>query len=313
MRNRALRVCVAASLMFVACAVAESKEARNSPETKKPGNITQQPTPPPIVVNVSPPQKTNEEIEREAKEHDDKAGLDRRLVELTGDLAKYTLGLFIATAALVVATIGLFLIGRRQGRVMQGQLDEMKTTSMLTEETLIATQRPWIYVKITIGLRGLFFDANGVNLDLNFSLKNTGSTPAVTVRIEGSPRIDVGRNRMAELERVCDEAKKRSPSQEMRAYTIFPEDVLNLKFIYTFASKEQLDKENGVMFPVVIGCVDYFFTFGHPVHHQSRFVYELHCPIPGGGMSGINIADGDKDPLFLRLSPWIQAGSFQAD
>src|SRR5208283_2672352 len=51
--------------------------------------------------------------------------------------------------------------------------------------------------------RGLFFDANGANLDLIFSLKNTGPTPAVTVRIVGSPRFDVGSNdRLTALDKV---------------------------------------------------------------------------------------------------------------
>jgi hypothetical protein len=55
----------------------------------------------PIIVNVLPPKKTQREIEEEQRERKDKSELDRRLVNLTEDLA-------IFTAVLALATIGLF-------------------------------------------------------------------------------------------------------------------------------------------------------------------------------------------------------------
>jgi hypothetical protein len=144
------------------------------------------------------------------------------------------------------------------GAVMQGQLTEMKTASRIAEESLVATQRPWVSVKLAIGPRGLFFDANGANLDLIFSLKNTGPTPAVTVRIVGSPRIDVGSNdRITELEKVCAEARQKPQNPKMFAQTIFPGETLDLNFTYSFANKELLDlvteKSHGFILPVVIG------------------------------------------------------------
>ena len=139
MRNRALRVCVAASLMFVACAVAESKETqRNNPETQKPVNITQQPTAPPIVVNVSPAQKTNEEIEQEAKEHDEKT--EKKLVAFTEQLANYTGWLVVVTGALFAATAGLAYLGLKQARLTE------KTLKLAGDE-FNATHRPKIRVR----------------------------------------------------------------------------------------------------------------------------------------------------------------------
>jgi hypothetical protein len=190
----------------------------------------------------------------------------------------------------VIATTGVIgaVIFNNQLSVMQGQLDQMKSTSKIADETLITTQRPWVSVKATIGPRGLFYDANGANLDLIFLLKNTGNTPAVTVRIEGSPRIDVKTNdRIIELEKICAAAKSQESNPKMVGYTIFPGDTLPINVIYSFADKETLERtanaEHGFILPIVIGCVDYFLTFGEPVHHQSRFVYTVDYPIPEGG------------------------------
>jgi hypothetical protein len=122
------------------------------------------------------------------------------------------------TAVIAVGGIIAACIFNNQLAVMQGQLTEMKTASRIAEESLVATQRPWVSVKLAIGPRGLFFDANGANLDLIFSLKNTGPTPAVTVRIVGSPRIDVGSNdRITELEKVCAEARQKPQNPKMFA------------------------------------------------------------------------------------------------
>jgi hypothetical protein len=58
----------------------------------------------------------------------------------------------------VIATTGVIgaVIFNNQLAVMQRQLDEMKSASKIAEETLIATQRPWVSVKATIGPRGFF-------------------------------------------------------------------------------------------------------------------------------------------------------------
>jgi len=222
------------------------------------------------------------------------------------------------TAVIAVAGVIGACIFNNQLDVMQGQLDEMKAASKIAEDTLIATQRPWVSVNTIIGPRGLFFDVNGANLDLIFYLKNTGPTPAVNVRIIGNPRIDVATNdRISELERICDAASKHPIDSKMFAHTVFPGDVLTLNMIYSFADQPLLDaqvaKNYGFIMPVVIGCIDYSFAFGDHNHHQSRFIYDLDFPIQGGGTRAIKVSDGDKAANLLRLSPWFEGGSFQAN
>lgn len=70
----------------------------------------------PIIVNVQPPSKTEAEAGQEEAERKEKARLDRRLVELTADLATYTKWLAYATIILTVATAGLFAFAVVQAR-----------------------------------------------------------------------------------------------------------------------------------------------------------------------------------------------------
>ena len=112
MRNGALRGCLIFSLFVVVISPAASKEMHPEPpnnqaKIQNPSGKAKRATQPPVIVNVSPPQKTHDEIEQEAKEREEKAINDRKLVEFTRRLADYTLGLFAATTALVVATMVL--------------------------------------------------------------------------------------------------------------------------------------------------------------------------------------------------------------
>ena len=61
-------------------------DAARAQGTTKQGETQQ----PPIVVNVLPASKTEEETKRDEAKRKQKAELDRRLVDLTADLARYT-------------------------------------------------------------------------------------------------------------------------------------------------------------------------------------------------------------------------------
>jgi hypothetical protein len=222
-----------------------------------------------------------------------------------------TLLLMIFTGALVFATILLFWSGERTVEATQKVAEAAKEAADAAQ----IAQRPWVSIKAKIGKRGLFYDANGANLDLVFLLNNTGNTPAITVSIEGRPRLDVKtKDRLTELEKVCATAKGYKPGI---SWTIFPKDPLTLPITYSFANKQDLEKlshiHDGLITPQVIGCVDYFSTYGGPVHHQSRFIYTVFQTQAGATWEAIRIADGDREASSLILAPSVDAGSFQAD
>ena len=111
--------------------------------------------------------------------------------------------LMIFTAALVGATVLLYLSGEHS----VGVALKAATAAKDSADVAIISQRPWVSVKAAVGQNGLYFNVNGANLDLVLQLNNTGNTPAITVQIIGSPRIDAaGRKTRAspvEIPRRC--------------------------------------------------------------------------------------------------------------
>jgi hypothetical protein len=288
-------------------------EAQQAPTTDQRGTDQV-----PVVVKVIPTKETEEKATQDTNDREEKIELDRKLVQFNSDLAYYTKVLVWVAglqflALIIQAVVFVFTLGATRKAA-----DAADKSADVAKDTLIATQRPWVFVKLQLGQRGLFFNMNEANLDLVFLLKNTGNSPAVAVRIEGGPRIDVTINdRIMELEQICNIARNRTQHPQDWGYTIFPGDTLTLPFIYTFANNELLDKivneERGFIDPIVIGCIDYLFTFGKPTHHQSRFVYTVDYPLPEGGSRSINITEGNKASYLLRISPWSRAESFQAN
>ncbi|MDP1748269.1 MAG: hypothetical protein Q8L22_02335 [Reyranella sp.] len=233
-----------------------------------------------------------------------------------------TFALVTVTLGLAIVTGGLYFATARLARDAKEAGDKAITASAeavnIARQDLISTHRPWISIEITIGPRGLYFDVNGANLELIFFLKNVGSTPAVAAKIEGSPRIDIKmKDQLVELDRICAEAKAKPLHPDMWGRTIFPNDTLTYPVIYSFASREDVDRiaaeNHGFIDPVVIGCVDYVFTFGEPTHHQSRFLYELGWRTPDGIPRSILIADGNKAGSTLFLDRSRRARAFHAD
>src|SRR3989344_5971096 len=69
-----------------------------------------------ITVNVVHPPKTEDEKREDKEERDRKVVTDDNLVKFTGQLAKYTRGLFIATIVLAIGTLGLWWFAKKQSK-----------------------------------------------------------------------------------------------------------------------------------------------------------------------------------------------------
>jgi hypothetical protein len=116
---------------FLACLLAISASAQTipgSPKAKAPtapaerGAQNQSAPAPPIIVNVVPAPKSDEEKQEERRERAEKAVSDKALVDLTGELAQFTKVLAYATIALACLTAGLFYVGVRQSIDMKESL-----------------------------------------------------------------------------------------------------------------------------------------------------------------------------------------------
>jgi hypothetical protein len=165
-----------------------------APADNKAAQPDQQKTdPPPIVVNVLPAQKSDHEAEEDRKERKEKAELDRRLVDLTGDLAWFTAALFAATAALVVATTALAYYAFKQSR-------DMKASIKAAQQSAIAAERAADIAEKAIELS----ESASLIVD-NWGVEKWGSPqPAIGFQI-----VNAGRNVAEVLEIVC-----RAPSAQ---------------------------------------------------------------------------------------------------
>jgi hypothetical protein len=182
-RKTAIAATFASFLVFAM--QAQSQEPAPSPgETGKPeqagprntenraGNDQKNAKPLPIVINVLAPQKTEAEATEERREREEKAQLDRRLVDLTKDVAIFTGGLFAATIALFLATGALWWSTRR---LVKG-----------AEETTERQLRAYIYV-LPISLNHL--DPTSF-ISFLFLQINVGKTPAYKATQSGVISIE---------------------------------------------------------------------------------------------------------------------------
>jgi hypothetical protein len=128
---------LAIGLLVLLCSWAESQQPPEKsgppvtnrlyspePTQKSAANQTGSPTAaqPPIIINVLPTPKSEAEKEDERKEKQEKAESDKKIVELTEALARFTEFLFYATAALGAITLLVVGVGLYQVRLARAAL-----------------------------------------------------------------------------------------------------------------------------------------------------------------------------------------------
>jgi hypothetical protein len=185
----------AIALTFLVALASDSwGQSRQPPTRTSPPNAAQQERGTdnsPVVVKVLPAEKSQRELDNDLE----KQNTDRRLVELTGDLANYTRLLFMATALLGLVAAGLVGVGTfqvRQGRQSLAAAVKAADASLLNAEALIGAERAHLFVMVKStelhqALRGsVFYDESPEMLDskiprpyLEFAIKNTGRTAAI--------------------------------------------------------------------------------------------------------------------------------------
>jgi len=196
---------------------------------------------------------------------------------------------------LVLATIGLFISGernvsvaRRSADAARDSADAAKKSAEVARATLIATNRAWLSVRVSLvdGQHALRFDKNGAALSVRIDLENVGNAPAVSVSWRAW--LVFTQKPFQELEQRCRRIRE---SKFGAGPTIFP----NTKFPkpempWSFgagSSWEELDKalprpSNGparlIQNATLIGCVDYAFPAEPEIHHQTKFVYFIGTP-----------------------------------
>jgi hypothetical protein len=135
-----------------------------------------------FVINVVPADSTQEKVEPDNKDREEKTILDRRLVKLTGDLAIYTRWLFMATGGLALVTGGLVAVGIFQA------CDARKATGIARRnlELVPEIERAYVsgggcrYVEVTVqpGVYGGVAERRTPTNSFEVHINNHGKTPA---------------------------------------------------------------------------------------------------------------------------------------
>jgi len=184
----------------------QQEQTHPSGSQKSPATNQQNANQPPIIVNVLPPQKSEEEATEERQERDGKAALDRRAVDLTAELARFTAGLFYATVILAIATVLLFIVTAGllifaffQSRDMKASIAvaaksaEATISAAAAARGVLESDRAWItWNQLGIAvLTNTTFNGkeikNGVGFYSNW--KNTGRSPAQNVSCVNIARL----------------------------------------------------------------------------------------------------------------------------
>jgi hypothetical protein len=107
----------------------------------------------PLIVKVAPTPKSDEERAEEAQQRSERGALERKLLELTNDLAAYALALFAATGVLLFATLGLLIAAFKQSGNMKKSLavartsaDAAQKSAATAENALTMLERPTMFV-----------------------------------------------------------------------------------------------------------------------------------------------------------------------
>jgi hypothetical protein len=209
--------------------IGEQGQAQPHPAQQSPAAEQQRPAQPPITVNVIAPQKTEAERADEQRERQEKADLDRRLVDFTAELAAYTGRLYYATVAVAIATIFLVIatailaiFGRVQSRDMKASVavaEKAATAAMIgaraaqksadtAEKAFSYVERPYVFA---FGVERLEVEPDrvgavdtyrvGYQPFVTYSVANYGKTPAIIENVragfcisesqpEGPTRVD---------------------------------------------------------------------------------------------------------------------------
>src|SRR5260221_13593755 len=144
----------------------------------------------PAVVKIIPTEKPKDELEAEKTKQES----DRQLVKLTGDLANYTKLLFVATAALFIATSGLVFLGFYQSRDTRRSIRAAEDSARIAERALTELERPFVGIEIIdSGFKAELVaeDDYYVTLEENLTFRyvNHGRSPATV--IETSDKFDI--------------------------------------------------------------------------------------------------------------------------
>jgi len=157
----------------------------------------------------------------------------------------------------------------------------------IAEDTLIASNRPWISILPPAPKSGLTWDQRGARVDIGFAIKNVGKSPAFDIVVEclpfslGPANYDIGET----VRNFCAETRRRQlvrASTGQRGEVLFPDQSLTKDHGLLFQSDAIVPAPGATDFfaPVFVICVDYTSSVTNK-RHTTGLAYMLLRPALG--------------------------------
>jgi len=205
------------------------------------------------------------------------------------------------TAVLAISGVFAAIFAAFTLNAIRGQLDVMQDD-----------KRPWIRARISLIDPLILSDWNGskgINVRMNFTLKNYGDAPAVNIRIVPRIAVHPGNARREKItpqqERVCSDAMRASDNNRIGGFAIFPKDEITRPEPVSIFG-QTLFKESRQLFSV-FGCVDY--TYSGNRHGETGYRFLL-GQVVNGRVFGVLFQEGVPRPYEEPPSAELLAHGF---
>jgi hypothetical protein len=174
---------------------------------------------------------------------------------------------------------------RRLASNADAQASDIKDQLAIARDDFTSTHRPWISAKVSIKPPGIVIDQRGATFTIVFDCLNHGSSPAIGSSINAKLHMwHPMRPEVETLRTICREMHAPVDDDDAWGTGMMPNvnEGLELTFIYP---RQLLDMNFNAGRPVLFwlaGCVDYGFSFGEPLPHQTSFIYYIGKAAQGG-------------------------------
>jgi hypothetical protein len=210
-------------------------------------------------------------------------------------IAFFTIVLAISTIGLWISTHGLYKAGEaqrehsesvatQQARDMQASIIEARRAASAAEHALVATNRPWVTVRISP--LALTYGEDGLRLKLLFALKNIGRSPATRVWIncellttnlsamfagQPEPMIHPPARQQEIIAEVKDPGRNR-----MLGFALFPEEEALQEYQLSVNAERLAQVTHSAEFlsMTLVGVVEYRSGFS-ATSHATGFIRDL--------------------------------------
>jgi hypothetical protein len=187
----------------------------------------------------------------------------------------------------------------------------------LARDDFNATHRPWIPITETKFASGFSWVQGNAVIVISIGCTNSGNSPARRVSLAARifPFL-VNDDIPKEIASLQAEHRSDAIRRDIIEHTLFPgRGGLALSRALVIPESELTNLKDGLgepateMVPVILGSIEYYFSFGEPIPHYTPFVYHLWgTDALGEARITIKLDRKSVDKNELILVPLINAG-----